>query len=154
MIYLDVYNKLAGVQIAKGTTMPIWHRIRLTFRIANSSPTIQEEIYKYLETQEQPEYSLTLVFTDPKTKKKKETIVSCWDIQNKMGLQPLPALLYMDWLRREPEQAAAFVMRKDDLPRIPEEKFRAHVDPELLAKADRIRTESEQNDLLNIESGG
>lgn len=153
MKYIDIYNKLGSVKINNNETMPIWQRLRFTLRIASCSSTIQDQIYKYLKTQEQPEYSITLIFTDSKTNMSKETIVSCQDIQDKMRLQPLPALLYMDWLRREPEQAAAFVIRKDDLPQIPKEELRAHVAPDLLAKADKVKAENEQSDLDKINSG-
>ena len=150
MKYINIYNKLGSVQITDNETMPIWLRLKFTFRIANCSPTIQDEICKYLETQERPEYSITLIFTDSKSGLKKESIVSCQDIQDKMRLQPLPALLYMDWLRREPEQAAAFVIRKDDLPLIPKEELRAHVDPDLLAKADTANLENKKKDMDKI----
>lgn len=153
MKYLKIYNKLADVMISDNETMPVWQRLKLTFRIAKCSPTIQEEIYNYLDTQEQPEYSLNLTFEDPKTHELKEVTVACRDVQNKLNLQAIPALLYMDWLRREPEQASVFVLRKDDLPQIPADKLRAHIDPELLAKADKVRKEKEQSDFLRMESG-
>ncbi len=153
MRYIDIYNKLGSVQINENEAMPTWQRVKLTFRIASCSSTIKEEIFKYLDDQEQSEYSITLVFNDPKTKAKKTTTVSCQDIQEKMHLQPLPALLYMDWLRREPQQAASFVIVKDDLPQISKEELRAHVDPALLAKADKVKEEKEQNDLDIINSG-
>lgn len=139
MNYLKIYNQLADVQLSDNTAMPAWQRIKLTFSIAKCSPLIQEEICKYLETQEQPEYVLTLTFKDPKTQQIKNTVVSCSDVQSKLRLQPLPALLYMDWLRREPEQAAAFIVRKDDLSQMSRDKIRAHIDPELLAKVDKAK---------------
>jgi hypothetical protein len=153
MTYIDIYNKLSVVKNSNGNDLPIWQRIKLTFRISHCSLVIQDEIYKYLETQEQPDYSLKISFTDKKSNSEKETNVSCQDIQNKMRLQPLPALLYMDWLRRKPEQAAAFVLRKDDLPQIPIEMIRTHIDPNLLEKADKVRKEKEQNDLSIIDGG-
>lgn len=153
MRYIDIYNKLGSVQINENKTIPTWQRLKYTFRIANCSSTIQDEIYKYLETQEQPEYSITLTFIDFKTNLRKETMVSCQDIQAKMRLHPLPALLYMDWLRREPEQAASFVIMKDNLPQIPKEELQAHVAPSLLAKAEKVKAENEQTDLDKINSG-
>ena len=153
MNYLKLYNKLADVQVSENAEMPVWQRLRLTFRIAKCSSAIQEEICKYIDTQEQPEYSLTIRFKDAKTKEIKETEVSCYDVQSKMHLQVIPALLYMDWLRREPEQAAFFVVRKDDLPSIPREQIRAHIDLDLLAKADKVRNEKLQHDWSKMESG-
>lgn len=153
MNYLKLYNKLADVQVSENEEIPVWQRLRLTFRIAKCSSAIQEEICKYIDTQEQPEYSLTLRFKDAKTKEMKEAEVSCYDVQSKMHLQVIPALLYMDWLRREPEQAAFFVARKDDLPFIPREQIRAHIDPDLLAKADKVRNEKLQHDWSKMESG-
>lgn len=153
MNYLKIYNQLADVQLSDNTAMPAWQRIKLTFSIAKCSSLIQEEICKYLETQEQPEYVLTLTFKDPKTQQIKNTVVSCSDVQSKLRLQPLPALLYMDWLRREPEQAAAFIVRKDDLSQMSRDKIRAHIDPELLAKVDKAKKEKEQRDMIKIECG-
>ncbi len=146
MTYLEIFNKLSVIE-----DMPMWHRIKMTFRIANCSPTIIGEICNYLETQEQPDYSLRLAFTDPITNMPKETVVTCQDIQDKMRLQPLPALLYMDWLRREPTQAASFVLRKDSMPQMPLAEIRAHIDPDLLAKADKAKKEHENSDLIMIE---
>lgn len=153
MNYLKIYNKLADVQISENAEMPVWQRLRLTFSIAKCSSAIQEEICKYLDTQEQPEYSLTLWFKDAKTQEIKETEVSCYDVQCKMHLQVIPALLYMDWLRREPEQASFLVARKDDLSSIPSGLIRAHIDPDLLAKADKVRNEKVQHDWSKMESG-
>lgn len=148
MTYLEIYSKLAVVE-----DMPRWYRIKLTLRITRCSSTIIEEIVRYLDTQEQPDYSLRLSFVDPKTKEVKETAVSCQDVQNKLFLQPLPALLYMDWLRRHPRQASALLMvRKDNLPQIPVEELRARIDPDLLAKADKVREKQAQEDLQVIES--
>ena len=153
MTYIEIYKKLSGVKITENTEMTFLQRARLTFRIAQCSKTIQEEIVKYLDTQDQPEYSITLTFTDKKTNRPKTTVVSCQDIIQKMHLTPLPALLYMDWLRREPEQAALFVIRKDDLKILPKEEIRAHIDPSLLAKADKKRQEKEFNDQVKLENG-
>lgn len=148
MTYLEIYNKLAVVE-----DMPRWYRIKLTLRIAYCSSAIIEEIVRYLDTQEQPEYLLRLSFVDPKTKEPKESVISCQDVQEKLLLQPLPALLYMDWLRRHPRQAAALLMvRKDNLPQMPIEKLRARIDPALLAKADKMRNKQEQEDLQVIEN--
>lgn len=152
MNYLNIYNKLANVQISENEEMPLWQRLKLTFSIAKCSPAIQEEICKYIDTQEQPEYSLTLRFKDVKTQEMKETNVSCYDVQYMMHLQAIPALLYMDWLRREPEQASVFVVRKDDLPSISKRQLRNHIDPNLLSMADKVRNEKLQNDLSKIES--
>lgn len=153
MTYIEIFKKLANVQISEDTEMTFIQRVRLTFRIAHCSPTIQEEIYNYLDTQEQPEYSLNLTFNDKVTGTPKTTVVSCQDIIEKMHLHPLPALLYMDWLRREPEQAALLVMPKDELKLPPKEELRAHINPDLLAKADKVRLEQEEKDNIEFESG-
>lgn len=153
MNYIYIYNRLATVDIDSNTQLSAWQRLMLTFRIAKCSPTIKEEIFNYLDTQRQPEYSLTLTFKDRRTGETKTTEVSCHDVQNKMQMQPLPALLYMDWLRREPEQASVFVVHKDNILTVPTELIRAHVDPELLAKADKARKVCEQRLTERIESG-
>lgn len=152
MKYLDIYKKLADVRLSENNELTNWQRIQLTFKIAKCSSTIQEEIVKYLNTMEQPEYSLTLTFQDSKTNQPKRTVVSCIDIQNKMKLQPLPALLYMDWLRREPEQAAFFIVRKDDIINMSRDEVRSHIDPALLAKADKVRQDKEKEYSIKIEN--
>ena len=49
MNYLKLYNKLADVQVSENAEMPVWQRLRLTFRIAKCSSAIQEEICKYID---------------------------------------------------------------------------------------------------------
>lgn len=146
MRYLDIYNKLTEVE-----NKSVWNRIRLTFQIARCSPAIFEQIYNYLDTGEQPEYSLNLTFTDPSTQRQKTSVVSCKDIQDNLNLKPLPALLYLDWLRREPCQASTLFLIKDNIKLMPTDEFRAYVDPKLLAQADEIIKRKEKEGLRRLQ---
>lgn len=144
MTYIDIYRKLGSLEVKEGEALTNMQRLRFTIRIAKCSSTIREEICKYLDTNEQPDYSLTLTFRDKTTGELKTTTVTCIDVQNKMSLHPLPAMLYMDWLRREPEQAVAFIIHKDSIIGGTVEELRSQIDPVLLAKADKARENKEQ----------
>lgn len=134
MTYLDLYNKLKSVQ---GLTQ--WSRFMTTFKIARCSDAIRNEIINFLESEAPSNYALELQFTDEATGKMRNETITSGMVQEKLGLEPLPALLYMDWLRRDSRRASLFTGKIDTVLLGSVEDVRAHIDPELLRKADEVR---------------
>lgn len=148
MTYLDLYNKLESVQ---GLTQ--WNRFMTTFKIARCSDAIRNEIIYFLESEALSNYALELQFTDEVTGKMRNETITCKMVQERLGLEPLPALLYMDWLRRDPRRASLFTGKIDAVLLGSVEDVRAHIDPELLKKADEVRNNESKKieDALDIE---
>lgn len=134
MTYLDLYNKLKSVN---GLTQ--WNRLMTTFKIARCSDAIRNEIICFLESEAPSNYALELQFMDTVTGKMRKETITCGMVQEKLGLEPLPALLYMDWLRRDSRRASLFTGKIDVVILGSVEDVRAHIDPELLKKADEVR---------------
>lgn len=148
MTYLDLYNKLESVQ---GLTQ--WSRFMTTFKIARCSDAIRNEIIHFLESEAPSNYALELHFTDTITGKMRNETITCTMVQEKLGLEPLPALLYMDWLRRDSRRASLFTDKIDAVLLESVEDIRAHIDPELLKKADEVRKNESKKmeDALDVE---
>ena len=139
MIYFDIYKKLAVLSDLKS-----WQRLKMTFSIARCSDSIRSEILKYLDEQTSSDFELQLQFLDPATGTLRDSTISVRDVEQKLHIGTLPALLYMDWIRREPRRAAAYTRRIDTIQLPSLEKLRAHIDPDLLADADKVYAKEQQ----------
>lgn len=146
MKYRDIYNKLGNMVNADGDSLTRTQRMKFTFKIAKCSPMLREEILNYLDTEQQPNYSITLTFKDPATGRPKTTHVTCMDVQQNLLISPFAALLFMDLLRRNPELASALTLYKDTVDVGSRERFLKHVDPALRAKAEEIIRKREAAD--------
>ena len=141
MIYLDIYQKLATLP-----ELSSWERLKMTFQIARCSENIRSEILTYLDDQTPSDFELNLQFQDPKTGELRNSTVTVRDVEQKLHIDTLPALLYMDWIRREPRRAAIYMRRIDSIELPSPEKLRAHIDPELLEAADKVYAQEQQAD--------
>ena len=139
MIYFDIYKKLAVLSDLKS-----WQRLKMTFNIARCSDSIRSEILKYLDEQTSSDFELQLQFLDPATGTLRDSTISVRDVEQKLHIGTLPALLYMDWIRREPRRAAAYTRRIDTIQLPSLEKLRAHIDPDLLADDDKVYAKEQQ----------
>lgn len=146
MKYRDIYNKLGNVVDTGGGSLTKTQRIRYTIKIANCPPMLREEILNYLDTEQQPDYMLKLTFKDPTTGRPRTSVVTCMDVQNNLLISPLAALLFMDFLRRNPELASALTLYKDTVDVGSRESFLKHVDPALRVKAEEIIRKREAAD--------
>ena len=134
MIYLDIYQKLATLP-----ELSSWERLKMT-------ENIRSEILTYLDDQTPSDFELNLQFQDPKTGELRNSTVMVRDVEQKLHIDTLPALLYMDWIRREPRRAAIYTRRIDSIELPSPEKLRAHIDPELLEAADKVYAQEQQAD--------
>ena len=148
MKYLDIYRKLS-----EHNSMSLFSLLKMTYSVAKCSEDIRSEILQYIDEGINPNYSMTLEFIDPKTKTIKKSTISSRMIEEKLHLDPFPALLYMDWIRREPRRAALFTGRIDSVILPDRNELRSQIDPEILKAADKLQREQEHDmkNMLNAE---
>lgn len=120
-------------------------KIKMTLRISQCKPFVRKAINTWLETGDEPTLEVRIA---PKKAKGKSVILSSEALIHDFLMEPLDALLFIDWAMRNDDNAydALETLTHPTKPFTIEitEDMRKRIDPEVLKEREKIRTREEQ----------
>lgn len=126
MNYIDLYKRIKKDNPnASPRTI-----LEALVKVYRSTPLLKKEINKWLKG-DVPNYSVTLEYAKEGRNVVKEIDYKTLTERNKM--EPLQALLYLDWLRRDPGNATRH-LKVDHIEMPSREEFLDYIDPALAQK--------------------